>query len=317
MMAAMRAGLRRKRSIAAAATIAAVLSIPGAALAATSGSISDPVGDVTQFAPDIGETAVTVGDDDTFAVDTRIVPTPPAGWGGCAYYVVGICMPSNMTVTWYLDFLPGAGSLADDGADAKVVAIPVRDQTTWESSRWDAANGRFTAGAVPAASVDAAGVKWTLRLADLGVPRPASVRMRIVSLYKSATGTGVLVDYSDVAGPGTIPVAGPVGGGATPDSDCTAATRTANKLQARIRRTARRARHGSRAAKRRLARLKAKRRRAVRRLERACGTPAKGPAPTAAPPGCKLVTKPVLVLEGVGLDARYVLRQRVVVECTR
>jgi hypothetical protein len=299
-----------------AVALAFVPSVPGVAAAATGGSISDPVGDVTQFAPDIGETAVTVGDDDTFGVDTRIVPTPPAGWGGCSYYVVGICVPSNMNVTWYLDFLPGAGSVADDGADAKVLAVPARDQTTWESSRWDAANGRFTAGAAPAASVDGGGVRWTLRLGDLGIPRPANVRMRIVSLYKSYTGTGVLVDYSDTAGPGTIPVGGPAGG-TGPATGCATASRTTNRLQARIRSTTRRARHGSRSAKRRLPRLKAKRRRALRRLRAACGTPVKGPSPTAAPPGCRLVTKPVLVLEGVGLNARYVLRQRVVVECSR
>lgn len=303
----------------AAVTVAALLMAPSGAAAATSGSVADPVGDVTQFAPDLAATTVTVGDDDTLTVDTRIVPTPPAGWGGCAYFVVGICVPSNMTVTWYLDFVPGAGSLAEDGADAKVVAIPVRGQTTWESTRWDAANGRFTAGAVPAATVDAGGVRWQLRLGDLGIPRPASVRMRIVSLYKSATGTGVLVDYSDVAGPAAIPVAGPAAG-AAPSAGCTTATRAVNKLQRRIRSTTRRARRGSDSAKRRLPRLKAQRRRALRRLGSECGTPAKGPAPTAptsAPPGCRLVTKPVLVLEGIGLNAKYVLRQRVVVECSK
>jgi hypothetical protein len=296
--------------------LAAVLAAPGSAVAASGGSIGDPIGDVTQFAADLGATGVTIGDDDTITVDTRIVPRPPALWGGCAYYVVGICVPSNMTVSWYLDFLPGAGSSAEDGADAKVVAIPQRGITTWESSRWDSANGRFRTGAKPAAAEDRGGVRWVLRLGDLGIRRPGTIRMRIVSLYKSYTGLGTLVDYSDVAGPGTIGVAGPPSAGG-PSSACSRAKAAVNRLQRRIRSAKRKAKHGSRAAKRRVRRLRATRRRKVTRLRRLCGKPASGPAPTAAPPGCRLVTKPVLVQDGVGIYAEWVFRNQVVVECTK
>ena len=181
---------------------------PGTAGAASSASFDDPVGDTIYFAPDLGATTVTVGDDDTITLDTRIVPRPPAYWGGCGY-TVGVfpyqtCVPADMNVTWYLDFASGAGSVADGGADAKVTAIPRGGQTFWESARWDTANGRFAAGAKPAGAEDSAGAGWKLNLADLGIPKPATARIWVVSLYKSYNGVGTLLNYSDVAGPGSI-----------------------------------------------------------------------------------------------------------------
>ena len=116
-------------------------------------------------------------------------------------------------MTWYLDFSPNGGSVADDGADAKVTAIPSKLQTFWESSRWDVANGKFAAGAKPAAGEDAGGAHWTLRLADLGIARPATVRIWVVSLYKSYNGVGTLLEYSDKAGPGSVQVTGGSGRG--------------------------------------------------------------------------------------------------------
>ncbi|MGC1853458.1 MAG: hypothetical protein WA687_13590, partial [Solirubrobacterales bacterium] len=209
----------------------------GSAGAATSGSFDDPVGDSLEFAPDLGATTVTIGDDETISVDTRITPRPPAFWGGCAYYVVGTCVPADMTVTWYIDHTPGSGSVADDGADAKVVVIPRRGQTFWEGSRWDAANGKFTAGAQPAGSEDSGGARWTLRLADLGIPRPATLRIWAISLYKSYNGLGVLLNYEDKAGPGTVAVEGPppVAAGPTVSPACKRKAATVNRLQQRLR----------------------------------------------------------------------------------
>jgi hypothetical protein len=298
----------------------AALLAPANAAASSSASFDDPVGDVTYYAPDLGATTVTVGDDDTFNVDTRIVPRPPAYWGGCAY-TVGVfpyqtCVPANMNVTWYIDFDSKAGSVANDGADAKVVAIPNQGPTIWESSRWDTANGRFSAGAKPAGAEHADGARWTLRLADLGVPRPATVRIWAVSLYKSYTGLGVLLDYSDMAGPGSIAVAGGPGA-AGAGASCTRAAGRVNRLQRRIRTARRQAARGSRSDRRRLARLRAQRRRAVRAMKRRCGQPVKGAAPTTAPPGCRLVTKTVLKQEGIGIYANWVLKPEVVVECSK
>jgi len=293
----------------------ACLVLPSGAGAAASASFDDPIGDSTYYAPDLGATTINVGDDDSIALDTRIVPRPPAYWGGCAYTVgtfpFQTCVPADMNVTWYLDFTAAGGSVADGGADAKVTAIPRQGQTFWESSRWDAANGRFAAGAKPAAGEDAGGAHWTLRLTDLGIPRPATVRVRVVSLYKSYNGVGTLLNYSDEAGPGSVQVAGgPVTSG--PSLACTQATRKANRLQRRIRAAKRRG-----AGAKRLRRLRAQRKRALRKMKRRCGAPVTAPPPAAAPPGCRLVTKTVLKQEGVGIYAKWVLKPEVVVECTK
>lgn len=304
--------------MAAVLAIAVVLSLlPSTAAASSSASFDDPIGDTTYYAPDLGATTVTVGDDDAITVDTRIVPRPPAYWGGCAYYVgfppYQTCVPANMNVTWYLDFQSG-GSVADDGADTRVLAVPTRGPTIWESSRWDTANGKFSAGAKLAAAEDAGGARWTLRLADLGIPKPATVRIWVVSLYKSYTGLGTLLEYSDTAGPGTVGVAGAPAAPAA-SSSCMQATRRVNRLQRKIRSAKRRAATGSRSARRRLARLRSQRKRALRTTKRRCGSPVKGAPPTSAPPGCRLVTKPVLKQEGIGIYAEWVIKPEVVVEC--
>ncbi len=312
----------KKSSVRAAVALvstAILLTLPTTAGASSSASFDDPIGDTTYYAPDLGATTVTVGDDQTVALDTRIVPRPPAYWGGCAYKVgffpYETCVPANMNVTWYFDFDSSAGSVVDDGADAKVTAVPSRGQTFWESSHWDTANGKFSAGAKPSAAEDAGGVRWSLRLADLGIPTPAAVRVWAVSLYKSYNGLGVLLNYSDTAGPGTIRIPGAPG---TPDAgpSCERATAKVNRIQRKIRAAARQAAKGSRSAQRRLARLRAQRKRALRKMKRRCGAPVKGAPPAAAPPGCRLVTKTVLKQEGIGIYAKWVLKPEVVVECT-
>jgi hypothetical protein len=227
-------------------------------------------------------------------------------------------VPADMNVTWYLDYSSTTGSVADGGADAKVIAIPRSGQTSWESSVWDTANGRFSAGAQPAPTEDAGGVRWTLRLADVGIPKPSTTRIWVVSLYKSYTGVGTLLDYSDTAGPGTISVAGAPGADAPAASrSCRRATRRVNSLQRRIRSAKRRAAKGSRAARRRLARLRSTRRRALSTMKRRCGPPVRQAPPTSAPPGCRLVTKPVLKQEGIGIYAQWVIKPEVVVQCSK
>jgi hypothetical protein len=309
----------RARSAAFLVAIAAVCCLPGGAAAASSGSFDDPIGDSLEFAPDLGTTTVTIGDDETITVDTRFVARPPAGWGGCAYYVAGICIPADMTLTWYIDHTASSGSLADGGADAKVVAIPRREMTTWEGSRWDAANGKFAAGAPPVASDDANGARWTLRLADLGIPRPSTVRIWAVSLYKSYNGLGALFNYEDTAGPGTVSVDGPSASAPTAASGpCKRKAKTVNAIQRRIRALRRQAANGNRRAGRKLRRLRETRGRAVRAMKRRCGPPMEqAEPPSAAPPGCKLVTKPVLQQEGIGIHAEWVVKPEVVVECSK
>ena len=294
----------------------ACLTSPAWAKAASSGSFDDPVGDSTYYAADLGATTINVADDDTLTVDTRIVPRPPAYWGGCAYTVGAFpyktCVPANMNVTWYLDFAGNSGSVANGGADAKVAAIPSQIQTFWESSRWDAANGKFAAAAKPAAGEDAGGAHWTLRLADLGIQRPATVRIWIVSAYKSHNGVGTLLDYSDTAGPGSVQVAGPPGALSGPNPSCAQAARRVNRLQRRIRAAKRRG-----AGHRRVERLRSQRKRALRKMKRNCGAPVTTPPPATAPPGCRLVTKTVLKQEGIGIYAKWVLKPEVVVECSK
>jgi len=294
------------------------LSLAATAGAATSGSFDDPIGDSLEFAADLGVTTVTVGDDDTVVLNTRIVPRPPANWGGCAYVVGSFpfetCAPANMNVTWYFDYSPSSGSVADGGADAKVTVIPSRGQTFWESSKWDSANGKFSAGAKPAGAEDPGGVTWTLRLGDLGIPKPATLRVWVVSLYKSYNGLGELLNYSDTAGPGTVSIPGAAStGGAGESKSCTTAIGKANALQRKIRKAKRK--HGH-AAHRRVAKLRAKRKRALMTAEQRCDAEVdSGPPPSSAPPGCHLVTKPVLQQDGTGIYAPWVIKPEVVVEC--
>jgi hypothetical protein len=308
----------RIRSVATLAITAACCLPVASAMAATTGSFDDPIGDTLEFAPDLGATTVTVSDDETIAVYTRIVPRPPAFWGGCAYYVgfppYQTCVPADMTVTWYIDHTGGSGSVADNGADAKVVVIPRRGQTFWESSRWDAANGKFSAGAKPLGTEDENGAAWTLRLADLGIRRPATLHVWVVSLYKSYNGLGVLLNYSDTAGPGRVSVGG-AGGPNAASSSCKRKASAVNRLQRRIRSLQHQAAEGNSKAGGKLARLRATRGRAVRAMKKLCGPPIKGEAPASAPPGCHLVTKPVLKQEGIGIHAEWVVKPEVVVEC--
>jgi hypothetical protein len=313
-------------SVAAVLAIAAVLALlPASAIAAVSGSFDDPIGDTPQYAPDLGATTVTVGDDDSLVVDTRIVPRPPAGWGGCAYTVgfppFQTCVPANMNVAWYFDYAANSGSVADGGADAKVVVVPSQGQTFWEGSRWDAANGRFSAGAQPAGAEDPGGVTWVLRLADLGIPRSATLRIWVVSLYKSYNGLGVLLNYSDAAGPGTVSIPGPPPpSGSGPGKPCRRAMTKASDLQRLVAKARREVKEGGdSAARRKLTKLRAKRKRALRAMVRRCSAriAPSGPPPSEAPPGCRLVTKPVLQQEGIGIYAEWVIKPEVVVECEK
>ncbi len=264
------------------------LALPTAANATTSSSFDDPIGDTVQYAPDIGATTISIDDDDTIVVDTRIVPRP------------------DMSVTWYFDYSPSSGSAADGGADAKVVAAALQGQTLWESDRWDAAGGKFSAAARPAGAALSGGSTWTLRLGDLGIPRPATLRVWVVS---------ELGDSSDTAGPGAVVLSGTLGaaGNAELGRGCTTAIGKTNALQRTIRKATRRQ---GRAARRRVARLRAKRLRALMASEQRCGAEVgSGSSPRSAPPGCHLVTKPVLQQDGTDIYAPWVIKPEVVVDC--
>lgn len=288
------------------------VSLPAGAAAAVSGTFDDPIGDSPEYAADLGATTLTVGDDDTVVVNTRIVPRPPAGWGGCAY-VVGFfpyetCAPSNMNVTWYFDHASGSGDPANDGADAKVVVVPSRGQVFWESDRWSAATGRYASGAQPLGAEDPGGVTFTLKLADLGIPKPAALRVWAVSLYKSYNGVGTLLNYSDTAGPGAVSIPAP-----PPSPQCLRAIGRANRLQRAIRRLKGKS---GRLARRQRRKLLAKRRRATIAMSRFCQAPlASGATPKSAPPGCHMETRPVLQQEGAGIYAPWVIRSEPVVVC--
>lgn len=297
------------------------------ARAATTGTVDDPIGDTAEYAPDLGTTTVTIGDDETITVDTQVVPRPPALWGGCAYYVVGTCIPSNMTVTWYFDYSNTSGSLSEGGADAKVVAVPARGQTFWESARWDPASGRFVSGAQPAIGAEPSAteslgdLRFTMRLSDLGIPRPATLNFGAISLYKSYTGTGLLLNYTDTAGPGSVTIPGlPPAPAPAPTTSpaCTEAVVATNVLQSKIRKVKKRAAKGGRRAHRKLVRLKQHRKLLLQTMKTACAAPIDpepGKAPSTAPPGCKLETKPVLQQEGTGIYAAWVYKSEVVVVC--
>jgi hypothetical protein len=291
---------------------------PSATAAGT--SAFDDALDTSFGAPDLVKTTSTVGDDDVLAVETIFVPRPPAGWGGCSPLFT-ICLPPDMNITWFLDTdgNPGTGSLSEQGADARVVAVPSRGgAVTMESTRWNASRGRFEAGAVPAFTGGGDRVRWSLRLGDLGIGRPASLGLRVVSIYRSFSVSGLMFEYLDRApdtGFSTLPVPGPP----PPSKACTDAAAKANKLQGQIRSASRKLRSRSarvrRRARARVRALKRSRAKALDAIRRNCPKPVRTGTQTAPPAGCRIVTKLVFVLEGVGSNARYVLQPKPVVEC--
>lgn len=182
----------------------AALALPGGAAAGVD-DFADPIGDMPMYATDLGTTTVLDGED-TLSVETAIVPRPPAGWGGCAYAVGSACIPADMGVTWFLDSGPG-GSPSDDGADVKVVVVPEEGLSFWSSERWS--DGRWVSGPRPLGSEAPEALRWSARLADLGVERPATVRAWVVSSFRSPPGIGTPLDLEDRAGPGIIVLGAP------------------------------------------------------------------------------------------------------------
>lgn len=195
--------VRRLRPVALIAAVAAICALPAASAAASTVTFGDATGDMSQFAVDLGATTVAVSDD-AVSVETAIVPRPPAGWGGCAYLIGEACIPAEMNVSWYLDFAPAAGSVADEGADARIVVVPEPGRSLWESELWSSAGGRFLPGPRPLGSQEPDSVRWSLRLSDLGIARPATVRIWAVSFFGAQPGLGAPIDYEDRAGPATI-----------------------------------------------------------------------------------------------------------------
>lgn len=203
--------MRIRGSLFPALVTALLLVAPASAGAAVTVTAEEPF-EETPFVPDLGATTATVADDGTLTVRTRIVARPPAGWGGCVPLPSGLCVPARITVTWLLDWQSG-GSVADDGADAKVVATPAQATTTWQALRWDATGAQWRAATVPAATTDIGGATWSLAPAQLGIPATATVSMRIASRFHVVGDDGLPVDTADDAGPLTIPL-----GGLSPDA---------------------------------------------------------------------------------------------------
>lgn len=212
--------LARTRSTALLAAITALFALPAGGAAASTGGFGDVTGDMPQFAADLGATTVAASDD-AISVETAIVPRAPAGWGGCAYEIGETCIPADMSVTWYLDHAPG-GSLSDDGADTKVVVVPERGRSLWDSESWSSAGNRYLPGPRPLGSEEPESLRWSLRLSDLGIERPATLRLWVVSSFRSPPGLGAPLDYEDRAGPGTISLDEPAAlrAGASPAASC-------------------------------------------------------------------------------------------------
>ena len=107
-----------------------------------------------------------------------------------------------MRVDWFLELVPGAGSAADGGADARVTAVPGAGTTAMELSRWDAARGWVT-GPPPAFQVVPADpvldLAWGAPYADLGIAPGARVGVVAVSQYRSFTSLGTQTFSADRA----------------------------------------------------------------------------------------------------------------------
>ena len=136
------------------------------------------------------------------------------------------------------------------------------------------------------------------------------MRIWAVSLYKSYNSLGTLLDYEDRAGAWNRRVAGPPPAPPRPaaavNGPCKRKLKAVNTVQRRIRSLRKRAERGSTGARRKLRRTRRTRTRAVRAMKTPLPPPAEEqapPAPAAAPPGCELVTKPVLQQEGTGIYA--------------
>jgi ABC-type glycerol-3-phosphate transport system substrate-binding protein len=176
-------------SLATVLAIVAVVVLPAGAMAMASGSFDDPIGD-SSHAVDLGATTVTVGDDDTITVDTRLVSRPDA----------------TANVTWYFDYFGGRGP------DAKVAVVSSSDRILWKSAHRDAPRERFSSGTPPTGAEGPDDLVWTSRLSDLGIPTPATLRVWAVSRHRAYNDLGVLVTYSDTASPATLslpPSSGP------------------------------------------------------------------------------------------------------------
>jgi hypothetical protein len=315
--------------------VVALLGFAAAPAHATPVSQPDPA-DTPYGAPDILLVAADSDPAGTLTVAARFAPRPPAGWGVCVPFVPGspTCFPPDMRVDWLIDSLPGTGSPADGGADARVTGVPSGGQTVFELARWDASRGWVT-GPLPQVAQSGGNptidVGWQALYASLGLSPGATIGVRVVTSYRSITGLGIPTAYSDAAPDsgwitvvlaGTPPAvaAGPL---PKPSAACTSTATAANAVQRQLAR-ARARTHSRRAGVRKRARREVKRllkrRKALRaKLTKTCpkpapaSTPAGAAPPSTAGPSCHYVTKLTYVL---GLDGKYRLQERVVLACT-
>jgi hypothetical protein len=307
------------------------LALAPAAAAAPVG-VADPA-DTAYGAPDVLALAADSDATGTLSVATRFAPRPPAGWGMCVPFVPGspACFPLDMRVDWFLDAVPGAGSLADEGADARVTAVPTRGQSVMELARFDVTRGWVT-GPVPGLTQSGGSptldLGWQAAFASLGIAPGSPVAIRVVSRYRTFTGLGDPLVYEDRApdaGGLQVTLAAVPGASAPPpDPACTRAATAVNRAQGDLSKARKRSRSkrlsiaARRKAKRSIPRLKRAVARRRARLKSVCPRP--GPAsavpgaPAPAPPGavCHYETRLTYV---IGLDGLTRLEQRVVTVC--
>ena len=315
----------------------ALLALIALALAPTAGAspvgVADPA-DTAYGAPDVLALAADSDATGTLTVATRFAPRPPAGWGMCVPFVPGSpsCFPLDMRVDWFLDAVPGAGSLADEGADARVSAVPTRGRSVMELARFDVTRG-WVVGPVPGLS-QAGGsptldLTWQAAFASLGIPAGSPVAIRVVSRYRTFTGLGSPLVYEDRApdaGGLQVTLAGvpPGSGPPPPDPACKQAATAVNRAQRDLSNARKRVRSkrlsvaARRKAKRSIPRLKRTVARRRARLKSVCPRPAPASAvpgaPAPAPTGsvCHYETRLTYV---IGLDGRTRLEERVVTVC--
>ena len=230
----------RSVTVVLAALVGLGLALAPAAVAAPV-AVDDPA-DTSYGAPDVLAVAADSDATGTLSVVTRFAPRPPAGWGLCVPFVPGSpsCFPLDMRVDWFLDAVPGAGSLADEGADARVTAVPTRGQSVMELARFDVTRGWVT-GPVPGLTQTGGSptldLGWQAAFASLGIAPGSAVAIRVVSRYRTFTGLGTPLVYEDRApdaGGLQVTLAGvPAGSGPPPDPACKRAATAVNRRPGR------------------------------------------------------------------------------------
>lgn len=281
--------VRGRLRTALAALLAAGALAVAAAAPAPAATLVDPL-EGSPWVADLGELTATLRTDGVLETRTQVVARPPAGWGGCVPLDHGICMLTEMDVTWRMGYR--VGGAPGDGADARVVATPVWSQTAWRLDLWSDAAQRWQVATPPLGTTDAGGVSWSLPLTWLGTGiGDGRLSLRAISRFVPLDAAGrpeaAVFDETDWL---ELPLPSAVLGGspdapATPPSERAPGARTptargdsaprmptpaqltaCNKARARLSTLDRRIRRAAKAAKRGPAARRRAARRELRRL---------------------------------------------------